>query len=197
MSTARILVVDDEADIRDLVREILTEEGYAVDVAANAAEARAAPTGQARASNSTASITARPPARQACAAPRGGEHQGGREEGKDKRGRQTAARPCASGLIGRSAAESADPPAAGGTTAGCSVLSRSVCRSAQRAKVDRPVIGGSNIDRPAVSVERSRAGRRVGIIMTVCVEVRSAGDVHRTAAARTEDRPLLPHPGQR
>ena len=42
MSTARILVVDDEADIRDLVREILTEEGYAVDVAANAAEARAA-----------------------------------------------------------------------------------------------------------------------------------------------------------
>jgi DNA-binding NtrC family response regulator len=42
MSTARILVVDDEADIRGLVREILTEEGYAVDVAANAAEARAA-----------------------------------------------------------------------------------------------------------------------------------------------------------
>jgi DNA-binding NtrC family response regulator len=42
MSTARILVVDDEADIRDLVREILTEEGYAVDVAANAAEARSA-----------------------------------------------------------------------------------------------------------------------------------------------------------
>jgi len=42
MSTARILVVDDEADIRELVREILTEEGYAVDVAANAAEARAA-----------------------------------------------------------------------------------------------------------------------------------------------------------
>jgi DNA-binding NtrC family response regulator len=42
MSTARILVVDDEADIRDLVQEILTEEGYAVDVAANAAEARIA-----------------------------------------------------------------------------------------------------------------------------------------------------------
>jgi DNA-binding NtrC family response regulator len=42
MSTARILVVDDEADIRDLVQEILSEEGYAVDVAANAAEARAA-----------------------------------------------------------------------------------------------------------------------------------------------------------
>jgi DNA-binding NtrC family response regulator len=41
MSTARILVVDDEADIRDLVQEILSEEGYAVDVAANAAEARA------------------------------------------------------------------------------------------------------------------------------------------------------------
>ena len=42
MSTARILVVDDEADIRELVQEILAEEGYAVDVAANAAEARAA-----------------------------------------------------------------------------------------------------------------------------------------------------------
>ena len=42
MSNARILVVDDEADIRDLVQEILSEEGYAVDVAANAAEARAA-----------------------------------------------------------------------------------------------------------------------------------------------------------
>ena len=42
MSTARILVVDDEADIRDLVQEILSEEGYAVDVAANAAEARIA-----------------------------------------------------------------------------------------------------------------------------------------------------------
>jgi len=42
MSNARILVVDDEADIRQLVQEILSEEGYVVDVAANAAEARAA-----------------------------------------------------------------------------------------------------------------------------------------------------------
>jgi DNA-binding NtrC family response regulator len=42
MSNARILVVDDEADIRELVQEILTEEGYVVDVAANAAEARTA-----------------------------------------------------------------------------------------------------------------------------------------------------------
>ena len=42
MSNARILVVDDEADIRELVQDILTEEGYAVDVAANAAEARTA-----------------------------------------------------------------------------------------------------------------------------------------------------------
>jgi DNA-binding NtrC family response regulator len=42
MSTARILVVDDENDIRELVRDILSEEGYAVDTAANAAEARAA-----------------------------------------------------------------------------------------------------------------------------------------------------------
>ena len=42
MTTAHILVVDDEADIRELVRDILTEEGYAVEAAANAAEARAA-----------------------------------------------------------------------------------------------------------------------------------------------------------
>jgi DNA-binding NtrC family response regulator len=42
MSNARILVVDDENDIRELVREILTEEGYSVDTAANGAEARAA-----------------------------------------------------------------------------------------------------------------------------------------------------------
>jgi two-component system nitrogen regulation response regulator NtrX len=42
MTNARILVVDDENDIRELVREILSEEGYAVDTAANAADARAA-----------------------------------------------------------------------------------------------------------------------------------------------------------
>jgi DNA-binding NtrC family response regulator len=41
MSTAHILVVDDEADIRGLLKEILSEEGYEVDVAANAAQARA------------------------------------------------------------------------------------------------------------------------------------------------------------
>ncbi|RPI14279.1 MAG: sigma-54-dependent Fis family transcriptional regulator, partial [Lysobacterales bacterium] len=41
MSNARILVVDDEADIRELVQEILSEEGYVVEGAANAAEARA------------------------------------------------------------------------------------------------------------------------------------------------------------
>jgi DNA-binding NtrC family response regulator len=40
MSSARILVVDDEADIRTLVKEILTDEGYDVAVAANASEAR-------------------------------------------------------------------------------------------------------------------------------------------------------------
>lgn len=40
MSAARILVVDDEADIRGLVKEILSEEGYEVEVAANGAEAR-------------------------------------------------------------------------------------------------------------------------------------------------------------
>jgi two-component system, NtrC family, nitrogen regulation response regulator NtrX len=40
MSTGRILVVDDEADIRSLLEEILSEEGYEVVSAANAAEAR-------------------------------------------------------------------------------------------------------------------------------------------------------------
>jgi DNA-binding NtrC family response regulator len=42
MSAAKILVVDDEADIRDLLQEILHEEGYDVRVAADAARARAA-----------------------------------------------------------------------------------------------------------------------------------------------------------
>jgi DNA-binding NtrC family response regulator len=42
MSSAKILVVDDESDIRETLREILGEEGYEVEVAANAAEARAA-----------------------------------------------------------------------------------------------------------------------------------------------------------
>jgi len=41
MSAAHILVVDDEADIRNLLKEILSEEGYEVDVAANAVQARA------------------------------------------------------------------------------------------------------------------------------------------------------------
>ena len=40
--SARILVVDDEADIRSLLKEILSEEGYEVDIAANAAQARTA-----------------------------------------------------------------------------------------------------------------------------------------------------------
>jgi len=40
MTAARILVVDDEADIRGLLKEILTEEGYEVEVAADATEAR-------------------------------------------------------------------------------------------------------------------------------------------------------------
>ncbi|MDE2304646.1 MAG: sigma-54-dependent Fis family transcriptional regulator [Gammaproteobacteria bacterium] len=42
MTASRILVVDDEADIRELLREILTEEGYEVEVASGAAQARAA-----------------------------------------------------------------------------------------------------------------------------------------------------------
>ncbi len=41
MSTGKILVVDDEADIRGLLKEILSDEGYDVDVAANAGQARA------------------------------------------------------------------------------------------------------------------------------------------------------------
>jgi len=40
MPASQILVVDDEADIRDMVQEILTEEGYQVQVAGSAAEAR-------------------------------------------------------------------------------------------------------------------------------------------------------------
>ena len=42
MKDARILVVDDEANIRMLLDEILSEEGYAVTTAENAAAARAA-----------------------------------------------------------------------------------------------------------------------------------------------------------
>jgi DNA-binding NtrC family response regulator len=41
MSSPRILIVDDEADIRSLLREILSEEGYEVEVAADAQQARA------------------------------------------------------------------------------------------------------------------------------------------------------------
>jgi len=41
MSANRILVVDDEADIRRLLQEILSEEGHDVEVAADAAQARA------------------------------------------------------------------------------------------------------------------------------------------------------------
>lgn len=40
MSGAHILVVDDESDIRSLIQEILSDEGYEVTVAADAAEAR-------------------------------------------------------------------------------------------------------------------------------------------------------------
>jgi two-component system, NtrC family, nitrogen regulation response regulator NtrX len=42
MSPQRILVVDDEADIRGLLSEILAEEGYEIEVAADAASARRA-----------------------------------------------------------------------------------------------------------------------------------------------------------
>ena len=40
MNASQILVVDDESDIRGLLQEILTEEGYRVSVAADAGEAR-------------------------------------------------------------------------------------------------------------------------------------------------------------
>ncbi len=40
MSTANILVVDDESDIRTLIEEILTDEGYRVSTAGDAREAR-------------------------------------------------------------------------------------------------------------------------------------------------------------
>ncbi len=42
MNAGKILVVDDEADIRRLLQEILSEEGYEVEVAPDAAQARAA-----------------------------------------------------------------------------------------------------------------------------------------------------------
>lgn len=42
MSSGHVLVVDDEADIRALIQEILSDESYEVTTAANAAEARAA-----------------------------------------------------------------------------------------------------------------------------------------------------------
>ena len=40
MSQAQILVVDDEPDIRQLVQEILTDEGYSVQVAKDGKSAR-------------------------------------------------------------------------------------------------------------------------------------------------------------
>ena len=42
MSVSHVLVVDDEADIRALIQEILSDEGYDVTAAADAREARAA-----------------------------------------------------------------------------------------------------------------------------------------------------------
>ena len=46
MSTSHVLVVDDEADIRALIQDILSDEGYGVTVAADADEARAARAGR-------------------------------------------------------------------------------------------------------------------------------------------------------
>ncbi len=47
MTASRILVVDDEADIRGLLKEILADEGYEVEVAADAAQARSSRAAQA------------------------------------------------------------------------------------------------------------------------------------------------------
>ena len=41
MTTAKVLVVDDEADIRALIKDILGDEGYGVTVAADATDANA------------------------------------------------------------------------------------------------------------------------------------------------------------
>lgn len=41
MPNARVLIVDDEPDIRETIRDILEDEGYTVDLAASADEARA------------------------------------------------------------------------------------------------------------------------------------------------------------
>ncbi len=46
MNSGKILVVDDEEDIRSLLQEILSDEGYDVEVAADANEARSARTRQ-------------------------------------------------------------------------------------------------------------------------------------------------------
>ena len=42
MIAANVLVVDDELDIRELIQEILSDEGYNVTTASSAKEARAA-----------------------------------------------------------------------------------------------------------------------------------------------------------
>ncbi len=42
MTSSQVLVVDDESDIRALISDILSDEGYGVTVAADAAEARSA-----------------------------------------------------------------------------------------------------------------------------------------------------------
>ncbi|MEE9142035.1 MAG: response regulator, partial [Gammaproteobacteria bacterium] len=44
--SGKILIVDDESDIRNLLEEILSEEGYEVVSAADAAEARTAYTNE-------------------------------------------------------------------------------------------------------------------------------------------------------
>jgi DNA-binding NtrC family response regulator len=46
MSTSHVLVVDDESDIRELIEEILSDEGYRVTVAGDADEARTARDGK-------------------------------------------------------------------------------------------------------------------------------------------------------
>ena len=59
MSLPRALVVDDEPDIRELVREILEDEGFDVTIAENAASARESCSRRSSGQPSTASVRRR------------------------------------------------------------------------------------------------------------------------------------------
>ena len=65
MASKHILVVDDEIGIRELLRDILQDEGYSVQLAENAAAARAA-----------AAVGRRSPARRRALATTRGRYRG-------------------------------------------------------------------------------------------------------------------------